>query len=122
MIELTKSQKKQVRALIEKGLLRDYTDGVKRVKAICDSFTEGASDPKEYYHKLYATLSAKDKDIARRYNDLRGSQYLLHVIMLLGDEVLTKDDLQSLDTELKTMLIQFMEDTERLSKNNAGTH
>ena len=100
-MELTKSQKKKVRALIELGLKRDYIDGIKRVKDLVNSFTDYESNPKEYYHKLYRTVRRKDEDIARRYDDLRGSQYFIRLIILLQEGVLSVKDIQDLDEELK---------------------
>lgn len=108
MIELTKSQKKKVRELIEKGLARDYLAGVKSVKKVCDSFVEGKSNPKEYYHKLYSTITAKDKDIGRRYDYLTGSKYSTRLLMLLREGVLSEEDLQELDDELKEKLLSLM--------------
>lgn len=105
MIELTKSQKKKVRALIEKGLMRDYLDGILRTKTIIDSFVEGKSDPKEYYHKLYSSLREKDKEIAQRYDDLRGSNYCLRLVMLVEAGVITRDEIQDLDADLKARLL-----------------
>ncbi|MFH0989601.1 MAG: hypothetical protein V1799_06245 [bacterium] len=101
MIELTKSQKKKVRALIELGLMRDYVAGIKGAKAVCDSFIEGKSEPKEYYLKLYSTIADKDRDIGRRYNDLRGSQYFIRLLMLLREGVLLNEEIHELDEELK---------------------
>ena len=100
-MELTKSQKKKVRALIELGLKRDYIDGIKRVKDLVNSFKDYESNPKEYYHKLYRTVSEKDEDIARRYDDLRGSQYFVRLIILLREGVLSVEELQDLDVELR---------------------
>jgi hypothetical protein len=102
--ELTKSQKKKVRELIEKALIKDYTDGIKRIKSICDTYVEGKGDPKEYYHKLFSAMANKDKQIARRYNDLTGSKYLLYLINLLREGILTNDDICELDEELKQII------------------
>lgn len=107
MVELTKSQKKKVRELIEIGLKRDYLDGVKRVKEISDSFIEGKSDPKEYYHKLFSSLNDKDEVIAKRYNDLRGSNYFIRLVMLLEDGVVSREEIRDLDDELKAKLSFF---------------
>lgn len=85
---------------------RDYIDAIKRVKKICDSFVEGVSDPREFYMKLYSTVQDKDKIIARRYDDLTGSQYYLCLSMLVMDGVLTHDDVRELDAELKDRLAQ----------------
>ena len=104
MTELTKSQKKKVRELLERGLMRDYLDGVQRIKRISDSFIEGRSDPKEYYHKLFSSIMEKDKVIAQRYDDLRGSNYFIRLVMLLEDGVVSRDEIQGLDDELKAKL------------------
>ena len=109
MVELTKSQKKKVRALIEKGLMRDYLDGVQRMKKICDSFVEGRSDPKEYYHRLYESLIEKDEVIGKRYDDLRGSNYVVRLMMLLAAGVVSREELQDLDDELKAKLLYFVD-------------
>ncbi|MGD0591634.1 MAG: hypothetical protein ABSA44_12695 [Bacteroidota bacterium] len=104
MVELTKSQKKKVRELIEKGITRDFLDGVKRIKSISDSFVEGSSDPKEYYHKLFSTMMNKNEVIAKRYDDLRGSNYFIRLVMLLEDGVISREEIQGLDDELKAKL------------------
>ncbi len=106
MDDLTKSQKKKVRQLIDIAVKRDYVDAIKRVKRLCDSFVEGKSDPREYYMKLFSTVRNKDKNIARRYNDLTGSQYFMRTCVLLAEEVLTEEDLQELDPDLKSRLIR----------------
>lgn len=105
MIELTKKQKKQVRELIEIGLTRDYLDGIQRVKRICDSFHERKTDPKEFYHKLYSAIGSKDRDIARRYNNLTDSKYFIRLSLLLREGVLSKDEIQALDDELREKLL-----------------
>jgi hypothetical protein len=104
--DFTKSQKKKVRELIPIGLSRDYADAIKGAKRICDSFVEGESDPREFYMKLYSTVKNKDKDIVRRYDDLTGSQYFLRLSVLVLDGVLTHDDIECLDAELKERLAQ----------------
>jgi hypothetical protein len=111
MIELTKSQKQKVRELIERGLMKDYLDGVQRMKKITDSFVEGKSDPKEVYHKLAHAFLEKDKVIATRYDDLRGSNYVVRLAMLLGAGVISKEELLGLDDELRAKLIFLSERT-----------
>lgn len=44
-MDLTKSQKKNVRELIDKAILRDYTDGINRVKRLVYEFEVDKSDP-----------------------------------------------------------------------------
>ena len=108
-MELTKSQKKKVRALIELGLKRDYIDGIRRVKELVNSFTDYESNPREYYLKLYRTVAKKDMEIAGRYNDLRGSQYFSRLLILLREGVLTTEDIQDLDEALKQRIVSILD-------------
>jgi len=104
MADLSKQEKKMVRELIDRGLNRDYLEGIESVKKICDSFIEGKSDPKEYYHKLFSVLHSKDKIIARRYDGITGSHYIMRLGILFSDGVLTQEDLQGVDENLKKKL------------------
>jgi hypothetical protein len=80
----------------------------KRIKELCDSYTDYESNLKEHYHKLYSAMVEKDKGIARRYDDLRGSQYLLILLTLLREGVLNKEDIKDLDEELKNRLMSIL--------------
>jgi hypothetical protein len=108
MADLSKQEKKTVRELIERGLNRDYLDGIISTRKICDTYIEGKSDPREYYHKLFSVLHSKDKEIARRYDGIKGSQYLMRLGTLFCEGVLTHDDLQDIDENLKKKLSPYM--------------
>jgi hypothetical protein len=108
MADLSKQEKKKVRELIERGLIRDYIDGIKSAKDVCDSYIEGKSDPKEYYHKLFSVLHSKDKIIAKRYDGITGSHYIMRLGILFSDGVLTQADLQDVDENLKKKLSPYM--------------
>jgi hypothetical protein len=94
--------------LIERGINRDFIDGIISIKKICDTYIEGKSDPREYYHKLFSVLHSKDKDIARRYDDIKGSQYLMRLGNLFREGILTQDGLQDIDEKLKLKLSSYM--------------
>jgi hypothetical protein len=108
MAELSKQEKKAVRELIDRGLNRDFIDGIISIKKICDTYIEGKSDPREYYHKLFSALHSKDKDIARRYDGIKGSQYLMRLGSLFSDGVLTQDDLRDVNEKLRMKLLPYM--------------
>lgn len=88
--------------------MRDYREAILSAKEICDSFKEGQSDPRDYYRKLFSALRSKDKEIARRYNDITGSRYLLKLGGLLAEGVLSHNDIQNLDEEIKFKLTPFL--------------
>jgi hypothetical protein len=108
MEDLSKQEKKTVRELIERGLNRDFMDGIISAKKLCDTYIQGKSDPREYYHKLFSVLHSKDKDIARRYDGIKGSQYLIRLGNLFRESILTQDDFQDIDEKLKKKLSPYM--------------
>lgn len=87
--------------------MRDYLDGIRRLKVITGAFVDGQSDPKEYYLKLASALLEKDKVIADRYDDLRGSNYFMRLIMLVEAGVISMEECKDLDDELKVKLSFF---------------
>ena len=105
MLELTKTQKKIARELIDLGLQREC-------KAFTDKITKFTNSPEwktgnshELYLKLYKKVTSFDKHIARRYNDLTGSHYLMAVFGLFQDEILTPDDIARFDIEVQNELL-----------------
>ncbi len=108
-MKLTKSQKKKVRVLIDLGLKRDYIDGVKKVKELVNSFSDYETNARENYHKLYRMVREKDKEIASRYDPITGSHYYTILVVLLLDGVLTTEDIEDLDDELKQSILKSLE-------------
>jgi hypothetical protein len=109
MLELTKQQKKQIRILINLGIRRDYIDGIKKMKAITDTYDENTSDPRDVYMKLYSTLTKKDEEIATRYNDLTGSKYLMCLMHLVEKGVISFEEIDHLDEQLKAVFHHFLQ-------------
>ena len=107
-MDLTKSQKKKVRELIDIGLYRDYTDGIKQVRELVSKFVEGQSDPREFYFRLYEMVKVRDKQIARRYNNLTGSYYLVTLISLVHDKIVKTEELVILDDELRNYILSWV--------------
>ena len=103
MIELTKSQKKTARKLINLGLRRR----VRQVHAIYQRFHEqerSAEDAHDAYLKLYDKVYQFDKHIARRYDGMLGGRYYITVCYLYYDGVLTDEDIREFDDELYNCL------------------
>ena len=77
MFELTKPQKKIARKVIEKGLDKEYQVGINKVDRVIDRWKSGGAANRETYLKMYEVLTRYDKHIARRYNRMSGSNYLI---------------------------------------------
>ncbi|MDR0507722.1 MAG: hypothetical protein LBH32_13035 [Dysgonamonadaceae bacterium] len=107
MIELSKSQKKIARELIQLGLQRECKSFTDKITKLTNSSEWKIGDPHEIYLKLYKKVISFDKKIARRYNGLTGSHYFLTVYGLFMDKVLTVEDIACFDVEVQNELIRM---------------
>jgi hypothetical protein len=107
--ELTIPQKRKARKLIEKALVRDYTESLRCVKSVADTFVDNKGETKNICSKLFSTITNKEEIPAGRYNYLTGSKYLLSLINLLREGVLTSDDMLVLDDELQKFIALFIQ-------------
>lgn len=85
MYELSKREKKIAREAIEKGVLAEFEVGLTEAETIIKEWRKGGLDNRQAYHKLYQAIKDQDKHIARRYDGMRGSRYLLTVAAIFKD-------------------------------------
>ena len=105
MIELSKTQKKIARQLIDIGLQRECKLFTAKIEKFTNSQEWKTGDPHQLYLKLYGKVTSFDKHIAKRYNDLTGSRYFMTVFGLFYDDVLSNDDIARFDTEVLNKLL-----------------
>jgi hypothetical protein len=104
-IELAKSQKKVARELIDKSLQIECKQFIEETETLIDKQKREEKSSHETYLKLYKDVKTFDKHIARRYDDLTGSRYILVLLGLLHDEILTKEDLNRFDEDVREYLL-----------------
>ena len=104
MIELTKSQKKVARELIDLGLHRECKSFGMKIAKFANS-SDWETKPHELYLKLYKKVVSFDKNIARRYDGMTGSRYFNTVWGLFYDGILTEEDIDRFDDEVKNRLL-----------------
>lgn len=103
-IELSKSQKRFARELIEKSLQIECAQFLEKIEtSIVNS--KKSTNPHKAYLNLYKKVKSFDKHIAKRYDDLRGSKYFVILVGLFIDEILTQEDFDCFDDELKEKLL-----------------
>ena len=107
MIELSKNQKKIARQLIDLGLQRECKSFMEKIATFTGDRNWETDNPHEIYLKLYKKIVSFDKHISRRYDDLTGSNYLLAVLGLFNNDVLTTEDIALFDDELKNLLLNL---------------
>ncbi len=106
-LELSKSEKKLARLIINKGLQIEYANGIKKQNAIIEQWKHGEIEDKDAYMKLYKSLTNHDKHIARRYDDMRGSTYLFIIAGMLTDEIISIEEIDVFNEETKSRLISL---------------
>ena len=107
MLELSKSQKKIARELIQLGLHRECKSFTKEIAEFTNSLEWELENPHELYLKLYKKVTSFDKRIARRYDNVTGSHYFTTVFGLFQDGVLTTEDIARFDIEIQNELLRI---------------
>ncbi|TVR79388.1 MAG: hypothetical protein EA412_06600 [Chitinophagaceae bacterium] len=105
--ELPKSQKKIARQVIEKGLQKEFVNGLKKVDGLIEKWKSDKLDNREAYHKVYAAINEHDKHIGRRYDYMSGSKYLLILAAQLADNVITINDLKDFNDDVREKIISI---------------
>ncbi len=100
-VELSKSEKKIARGIIEKGLQREFEKGIRTIDKIINDWKINKIDNRDAYHKIYRSVVNYDKHIGRRYDDIRGSTYLMIIIRQLLDKVISIDEISEFNEDVK---------------------
>lgn len=100
-MELSKSDKKAAREIIEKGLQQEFAKGLFDADTILDGWKNKRTNNQDTYYKLYKKIIDFDKHIARRYDRMSGSTYLFIIADQLVDEIIDETDLNGLSGETK---------------------
>ena len=112
-MELSKKDKKVAHEIIDKGLQREFANGLTKADYILQSWKTKANDNKETYYQLYEHIVNFDKHIARRYDSIRGSNYLFTIIDQMQDGLIHEADLVDFSEEVRQYLFRIKE----LNKN-----
>ena len=91
--EFSKPEKKIVRQVIETGLQRDFESCILEADQIIQQWKSKKLDNREAYHEIFAKVKVNGKYIARMYDDLRGSTYMLTLQKLLANKTISEADL-----------------------------
>lgn len=106
--ELSKSQKKIARTVMDKGLENHYFKGLKETGSIILNWQNGAfTNHKEAYMELYKCIEKNDKHIAWLYNDKGGSRWVEIMAGQLADGVITISDLKDFQPEVEDAIISM---------------
>ena len=104
-LDLSKSQKRIARQLIETGLLKEYEKGIGNIDKIISAWKAGRLEIKETYFKVFEKLEKFDKHIGLRYDGMSGSNYLFIIAGQLYDGLIPIESLDQFDQDIKDKIL-----------------
>ena len=105
--EFSKPEKKIVRQVIETGLQRDFESCILDIDHIIQQWKSNKLDNREAYHEIFGKVKANDKYIARMYDDLRGSTYMMVLQGLLANKTITEADLGGFSESTRDVILEI---------------
>ena len=82
----------------------EFKTGIENLEVIIREWRLKNSDPGDTYHLLYKSITDLDKRIGRRNDRMTGSNYLWIIAGQLADDVITKQDLEPFNEEVKNII------------------
>ncbi len=107
-MELSKKDKKVAREVINKGLQREFENGLGQAEEILRNWRKGITNNSVTYHDVYKHIKSLDKQIAMRYDNIKGSTYLLTITYQMMDDIIHEEDLADFSEEVQLYLKQVV--------------
>jgi hypothetical protein len=105
--EFSKPEKKIVRQVIETGLQRDFESCILDIDHIIQQWKSKKLDNRAAYLEIFGKVKANDKYIARMYDDLRGSTYMMVLQGLLANKTITEADLGGFSEPTRNVILEI---------------
>jgi hypothetical protein len=105
---LSKSQKKIARAVMDKGLDTHYRNALSEVASIIKKWNQGNfTSNREVYMELFQRVTENDRNIGQIYDDKGGSRWVEVMADQLSVGVISIEDLKDFDKELRNTIIAW---------------
>jgi len=105
--DLSKKEKKIARQCIDKGLNIAYSNAFDKAGLVVQDWHAEKLPARDAYLKLFEIVEQHNAGIARRYDGLTGSRYLVTVAQLFSEKVITEDDIKEFSDETKAVIRFF---------------
>lgn len=106
-MELSKSDKKIARILIDKGILKEIEICNASVLAILTDWKNGKKETRATYCNVYEIVKKNDKYIASNYDGISGIYYFDTVLNMYCKGLVTEEDIKPFSETIKERLIAF---------------
>jgi hypothetical protein len=104
-MELSKSDKKIARILIDKGILKEIEACNESVLTILTNWKNDKKEAKETYGEVYDIVKKNDKYIASNYDGISGIHYFDTVLNIYCKELISEEDIEAFSKIVKERLI-----------------
>ena len=105
--ELPKSQKNRP-SDNRNGSVAEYQNGIEKVDAVIEKWKSGKLDNRCLCFDLQK-LTSHDKHLARRYDNMSGSKYLMIISEQVADGVISFDELGELDDQARQVVQNWLD-------------
>jgi hypothetical protein len=107
-MELSKSDNRIARTIIEKGLMKEFEKGLNKADKILTDWIQGTGDVRASFHALYKHISGCNKGIVSRYDATRNSDLLDIILQQLNEKLIDRQDLQAFSQEGQATFNQIL--------------
>jgi len=112
-MELSKSDKKIARMLIDRGILKEIEICNASVFAILTDWKNNKKETRETYGKVFDTVKKNDKYIASNYDGISGIHYFDTVLNMYCKGLVTEEDLKPFSETIREHIIAFKKNLSR---------
>jgi hypothetical protein len=107
-MELSKADKKVARSIIEKGLQKEFENGLNEFYQLLRDWKDNQAGNRDVYHNLYGRVREFDKHIVWRYDRMSGKDYIFIITNQLIEGHINDQDLTLLSVEARGMIDKIM--------------
>ncbi len=107
-LQLSKSNKKIAQALIAKGLKKEFEIFMGETYEVVNNWKKEYDNHQDHYQKLYKSVKEFDSYIARLYNDMRGSRYIITIQIQVLNGVLNETDMVEFSEPTRTQILEMI--------------
>ncbi len=109
-MDLSKSDKKTARILMDKGILKEKEICNASVLEILENWKNGKIETSETYGKVYQTVKKNDKYIGLHYDGISGSRYFVTVLNLYCKGLISEEEINLFSETVRERLKALKEE------------
>ena len=110
MQELTKKEKKIARDIFAISIEKEFDAALQNSEAILAKWKTGNATGRQIFHEMRSYLNNNLKHLQHRYDDLRGSYYLITLAGIFKDGYITGEEIKDFSDEAKEAIKRYSRD------------